>query len=258
MVVASTVTMIGDSLDRVLLGAGLGARFVTYYAVPQNLVTRLNMLPNALVRTLFPRLSAMERDHADALVRHALEFLNGVFTPVMIVAMLALGPFLRVWIGIDLAAASVNVGRILIVSVWLVGQAGITRLLIQSQIAPARAAWIGIVQLPFFGGVLVFGITHFGLTGAAAVVVLRSLVDYGVLLHLSSIRARPIVLDMLGHLTFLGASAYLAHVLTNLSTLVAVAACLACANFSWSMLTSPSLRGIVCTLLLRVNPARSG
>jgi O-antigen/teichoic acid export membrane protein len=241
----------------VLLGAGLGARFVTYYTVPQNLVTRLNMLPNALVRTLFPRLSAIERDHADVLVRQALEFLNGVFTPIMIVAMLALGPFLELWVGNELASASVNVGRILIVSVWLVGQAGVTRLLIQSQIDPARAAWIGIVELPFFAGVLMLGITHFGLTGAAVVVVMRSLVDYGLLLHLSSIRASPIVLDMLGHLAFLGISAYCAHAVTNLAALAGLATGLACANVSWSMTTSPALRGIVRNLLLRLDPRRS-
>lgn len=257
MLVASMAIMVGDTLDRVLLGAGLGARFVTYYTVPQNLVTRLNMLPNALVRTLFPRLSAIERDHADVLVRQALEFLNAVFTPIMIVAMLALGPFLEAWIGSELASASVNVGRVLIVSVWLVGQAGVTRLLIQSQVDPARAAWIGIVELPFFAGILMLGIAHFGLIGAAVVVVMRSLIDYGVLLYLSSTRARPIVLDMLGHLSFLGVSGYLAQAVTNLAALAVLAAGLACANIAWSMTTSPALRGIARNLLLRVYARRS-
>ncbi len=257
MLAASMAIMVGDTLDRVLLGAGLGARFVTYYTVPQNLVTRLNMLPTAFVRTLFPRLSAIDRDHADLLVRQALEFLNGLFTPVMIVGMLALGPFLNLWVGSELAAASVNVGRILIVSVWLVGQAGVTRLLIQSQIDPARAAWIGIVELPFFAGILMLGIAHFGLTGAAVVVVGRSLLDYGVLLYLSRIRARQIVLDMLGHLAFLIVAGYLSHEVTNLAALVVLAAGLSLLNFAWSMTTSPSLRNMARALLLRVNARRS-
>ncbi|MEJ8798013.1 flippase [Trinickia caryophylli] len=257
MLAASMAIMVGDTLDRVLLGAGLGARFVTYYTVPQNLVTRLNMLPNALVRTLFPRLSAIERDHADVLVRQALEFLNGVFTPIMIVAMLALGPFLNLWVGSELANASVNVGRVLIISVWLVGQAGVTRLLIQSQIDPARAAWIGIIELPLFAAILMFGISHFGLTGAATIVVMRSLVDYAVLLYLSKIHARPIVLDMIGHLAFLGLAGYLAHAVTNLAALAALAAGLAGTNLAWSVSTSPSLRGMARALVLRVNARRS-
>ena len=121
MLIASTTSMIADTLDRVMLGAGMGAKFVTYYTVPQNLVTRLNMLPNALVRTLFPRLSAVGRDHADTLARQSLEFLNGVFTPVGIVAIFALAPFLTLWVGADLAAHSAPVGRVLVISVWLVG-----------------------------------------------------------------------------------------------------------------------------------------
>jgi O-antigen/teichoic acid export membrane protein len=257
MLVASMTIMVGDTLDRVLLGAGLGARYVTYYTVPQNLVTRLNMLPNALVRTLFSRLSAIERDHADMLVRQALEFLNGVFTPIMIGATLALGPFLKLWVGSELAAESVNVGRVLIIGVWLVGQAGVTRLLIQSHINPARVAWIGIIKLPFFAGVLMLGITRFGLIGAAAAVVARSIVDYGVLLYLSSIRARPIVLDMLGHLAFLVASTYLAQAATHLAALAMLGAGLICANVAWSFSTSSSLRGIARALLLRVNTRRS-
>lgn len=73
MLIASMTGMIADTLDRVMLGAGLGAKSVTYYTVPQNLVARLNMLPNALVRTLFPRLSAVGRDHADSLAHQSLE-----------------------------------------------------------------------------------------------------------------------------------------------------------------------------------------
>lgn len=257
MLVASMAIMVGDTLDRVLLGAGLGARFVTYYTVPQNLVTRLNMLPNALVRTLFPRLSAIGRDHADLLVRQSLEFLNGLFTPIMIVAMLALGPFLEIWVGKELAAASVEVGRVLIISVWLVGQAGVTRLLIQSQIDPARAGWIAVLELPFFAGILMLAISHFGLTGAAVVVVVRSFIDYGVLLYLSSIRARPIVLDMIGHLAFLALAGYCAHAVTNLAALAALAFGLAAANAIWSIASSPYLRGTARAVLLRVNPRRS-
>jgi O-antigen/teichoic acid export membrane protein len=257
MLVASMTSMIADTLDRVLLGGGLGARFVTYYTVPQNLVTRLNMLPNALVRTLFPRLSAVGRDDADTIVRQSLEFLNGVFTPVAIVATLVLGPFLSVWVGSELAAASAPVGRILIISVWLVGQASVTRILIQSQINPARAACVGLIELPFFVAALWFGIGRFGLIGAAVVVAARALIDYGALLYLSAIRVRPIVLDMLAHLVFLLGSLYLAYAISNLATLVAVGVALLGANVGWSISMTPGLRGLARDLLLRLNPRKS-
>ncbi|MBM5578267.1 oligosaccharide flippase family protein [Burkholderia pseudomallei] len=257
MLIASTTGMIADTLDRVMLGAGLGAKYVTYYTVPQNLVTRLNMLPNALVRTLFPRLSALGRDHADTLVKQSLEFLNGVFTPIAIAAIFALGPFLALWVGRDLAELSAPVGRVLVISVWLVGQASVTRILIQSQVNPVRAAAAGLVQMPFFVGALWFGIHHFGLIGAAVVVAARALVDYGVLLYLSAIRMRAIVLDMVAHLAFLLASLYVAHALPGLAAAIAACAAALALNVGWSITMTPGMRALARSALMRLNPRKS-
>jgi len=248
--------MIADTLDRVMLGAGMGAKFVTYYTVPQNLVTRLNMLPNALVRTLFPRLSAIRREDADGMVRKSLEFLNGVFTPIAIFAMLVLAPFLHVWVGREIAIASAPVGRILIIGVWLVGQASVTRIMIQSQINPATAARVGLFQLPLFVGALWLGIAHYGLIGAASVVALRSLLDYSVLLWMSRIHARPIALDMLTHLAFLLASLGVASAIDAIANplrAIAAAAALASINAGWSVLTRPELRSIARGLLRKLS-----
>ncbi|ACR31268.1 oligosaccharide flippase family protein [Burkholderia glumae] len=257
MLIASTATMVADSLDRVILGAHLGARYVTYYTVPQNLVTRLNMLPNAVVRTLFPRLSAVDRDHADHLVRQSLEFLNGVFTPVAIVAIFALQPFLELWVGHDLATQSSPVGRVLVIGIWLVGQAGVMRILIQSQVNPARAALAGLVELPFFVGGLWFGITHFGLIGAAVVVVARALIDYGVLLVLASVKRRPIVADMAAHLAFLFGSLALAWTTPALAQAVALCALVAALNIAWSFVMTPGLRALARGVLGRLIPGKS-
>ncbi|WEY40341.1 flippase [Paraburkholderia sp. SUR17] len=257
MLVASVTNMVAESLDRVLLGTGLGARFVTYYTVPQNLVTRLNIVPNALVRTLFPRLSAVRRDHADEIARQSLEFLNGVFTPVALVATIVLEPFLRLWVGNVIANEAAPVGRILIIGVWLVGQASVTRILIQSQNNPAAAARVGLIELPIFAGLLWFGISHFGLAGAAVAVVTRALFDYVVLLYLSRIHMRPILLDMLPHLAFLAGSLYLASLVPTLAMAIAACAAVVAANVVWSVTTTPALRELARSLLVRLNPRKS-
>lgn len=257
MLIASMTGMIADTLDRVMLGAGLGAKSVTYYTVPQNLVARLNMLPNALVRTLFPRLSAVGRDHADSLAHQSLEFLNGVFTPAAIVAIFALGPFLTWWVGADLAAHAAPVGRVLVIGVWLVGQASVTRILIQSQVNPARAAMAGLVVMPFFVGGMWAGIHHFGLLGAAVAVAARALVDYGVLLHLSAIRMRRIVLDMAAHLAFLLASLFLAHAWPELAGSIGLGAVALTLNAAWSITMTPGIRALARDLLMRFNARKT-
>ncbi|RFU47701.1 oligosaccharide flippase family protein [Paraburkholderia sp. DHOC27] len=257
MLVASVTTMVADSLDKVFLGTGLGARFVTFYTVPQNLVTRLNIVPTALVRTLFPRLSAVGREHADLITQQSLEFLNAAFTPVTLGAMFVLGPFLHLWVGDEIATVAAPVGRMLIISVWLVGQANVTRIMIQSQVNPAVAARVGVFELPLFAAALWFGIGHFGLTGAAVAVAGRALFDYGVLLRFSSIRARPIALDMLAHLVFLLASLWLAALVPTLSLAVAAGSLVAALNLAWSITTTPALRDLARSLLLRLNPRKS-
>lgn len=257
MLIASITTMIADSLDRMMLGAGLGARFVTYYTVPQNLVTRLNLVPNALVRTLFPRLSALRREHADEIAAQSLQFLNAVFTPVAIGAIAVLGPFLRAWVGPELAAHGAPVGRVLIVAVWLVGQASVTRVLIQAQNNPAATARVGLIELPLFAGLLWLGIARFGLPGAAAAVLVRALFDYLVLLYLSRIHARLILVDMFAHLSFLAATLALAWWLPGVALAIGAGVVLAAANAVWSIATTPVLRGYVRSLLFRLNSRKS-
>ncbi len=257
MLIASVTNMIAESLDRVMLGATLGARFVTYYTVPQNLVTRLNIVPTALSRTLFPRLSAAGRDHADVIVRQSLEFLNGVFTPVALVAMLVLEPFLHVWVGNEVATAGGPVGRIMIICVWLVGQANLARILIQAQVHPATAARVGLFELPFFAAALWFGVKYFGLTGAAVVVAARGMFDYLVLLRLSRIHARPIVLDMLAHLAFLFGALWLSSFLTTLPLTAAALAIVVGANVVWSLTMTPALRDLARSVLVRLYPRKS-
>jgi O-antigen/teichoic acid export membrane protein len=257
MLIASATNGIAESLDRVMLGTGLGARFVTYYTVPQNLVMRLNMVSTAFVRTLFPRMSAVRRDHAGTIAQQSLEFLNSAFTPIAIVTMFALEPFLRLWVGNDLAVQAAPVGRILVISVWLIGQANVTRILIQSQANPAAAARVALFELPLLAAGLWFGIRHFGVAGAAVAVAARSLFDYAVLLWLSAVRARPILFDMLPHLAFLLGSLYLASFLSSLAIAIAAGAVIVLANVGWSLTMTPAVRELARSLLLRLNPRKS-
>lgn len=254
MLLFSGAGAIAGSLDRVLVGAILGARFVTYYATPQNLVQRLNMLPSAMLRSLFPRLSAASRSDADALARDSLAFLNGAFTPCMIVALFALGPFLSLWLGAPLAAESAPVGRILVLGVWLAGQSGILGILIQAQANPAYVARVSWLQLPLFVAALWFATHAFGVTGAGTVVVAKALFDYGAYLCFARLHVRVILGNMLAHLAFLLAALVLAANLSGLPLIAAAGLALAAANLGWSLYRSRALRELLHKLWMRVSP----
>ena len=254
MLMFSGANMIASTLDRVLVGALLGARFVTYYATPQNLITRLNLLPIAMVRTLFPRLSAVSREDADALAHNALAFLNGAFTPCVIVALFALKPFLLLWLGPTVAAAA-PVASVLVLGVWLSGQSGILGILIQAQTNPAYVASVSWLQLPVFAGALWCGIHWFGIMGAGVVVVLKALFDYSVLLVFARLHAWTIVRNMLAHLGFLLVAVALADSISSLPASIGTALVLLAANLGMSLHGSSELRGVVYKLWDRLTPS---
>lgn len=246
---------IAGTLDRVLIGAILGARFVTYYAAPQNFVTRLNLLPSAMLRTLFPRLSASSREDADNLARDALALLNGVFTPCMIVALFALKPFLEVWLGPAIAEAGAPVGRVLVIGVWLAGQSGILGILIQAQANPGSVARISWLQLPCFAAAL-WGATHaFGLVGAGAVVVAKALCDYAAYLYFARVHVRSLLGNMLAHLSFLVAAFGLASLPLGLPAAAAATLALAGANLALSLYQSAELRKVLRRFMMRTSIA---
>jgi O-antigen/teichoic acid export membrane protein len=253
MLLFSGAGAIAQSLDRVFVGAILGARFVTYYATPQNLVQRLNMLPSAMLRSLFPRLSAASRTDADDLARDALAFLNGAFTPCMIVALFALAPFLTVWLGAPIAAASAPVGRILVLGVWLAGQSSILGILIQAQANPAYVARVSWLQLPIFIAALWFATHMFGLVGAGTVVVAKALFDYVAYLHFARIHVRAVLVNMLAHLAFLLAALAIAANLSGLELIVPAGITLATANLGWSLYRSSALRELLRKLWTRLS-----
>ncbi|WP_341312383.1 oligosaccharide flippase family protein [Paraburkholderia sp. IMGN_8] len=256
MLLFSGAGMLASTLDRVLVGALLGARFVTYYATPQNLITRLNLLPVAMVRTLFPRLSAVSRADADALARSALAFLNGTFTPCVIVALFALKPFLVLWLGPAMAAAA-PVASVLVLGVWLSGQSGILGILIQAQTKPAYVACVSWLQLPVFAGALWFAIHWFGIMGAGIVVAIKALSDYAAFLYFARLHVWSIVRNMLTHLAFLLVALGLADSITAWPTLAASALALAAANLGLSLHGSSDLRNLVYKLWMRVTLSTS-
>ncbi|CAB3778362.1 flippase [Pararobbsia alpina] len=257
VIVGGAANGIADSLDRAMVGAMLGARFVTYYTVPQNLVSKLQLLQVALHRTLFPRFSALEREGADKVARESLSFMNGVLTPLCVAVMFLLGPFLHMWVGSALATASLPLGRILIVGVWFVGQAALARILIQAQGHPASSTRVSLATLPLVAGALWLGIHFFGIFGAAVVVTLRSAIEYLVLSRMAKIRAQTMLFETVVHLGFLLVSVVLAESFADrvgLATVLSMGAALTLASAVWSWHSSPGVRMLAHLGLERVAP----
>jgi O-antigen/teichoic acid export membrane protein len=154
-------------VDRVVIGSVLGATAVTRYTVPFALVSRVKILSGSLARTIFPRFSMLDRNDAAQVSRESLRALAAVMTVLTVVGAVTLDPFLRVWVGPDIASSSAPVGEILLIGFWLNSLAVVPFAFLQAQGRPDLPAKFHVLELaPYIGG-LVLGLHLAGIQGAA-------------------------------------------------------------------------------------------
>lgn len=178
------------SLDQFLIGIQAGVLAVTYYTVPYNLVTQLWILPSSLSRTLFPRLSGLEKEEAQIVSRDACLVLGAIMTPVIVTAIVMIRPFLILWLGSSIAVSAAPIGEILLLGVWLNSLARIPFSLIQASGRPDLTAKFHLLEVPPHLISLWFGIYFFGLEGAAWSWTLRVILDTILLFNASSMKMR--------------------------------------------------------------------
>jgi O-antigen/teichoic acid export membrane protein len=182
-------------VDRILIGAVLGAQAVTRYTVPFALVSRLQILSSSLARTIFPRFSMLDQAEAAHVSRESLNALAAVMTILTVVGAVLLDPFLRVWVGADIASSSAPVGEILLIGVWVNSLAVVPFALLQAQGRPDLPAKFHVMELaPYLGG-LVLALHLAGIRGAAWAWSGRAAADAALLFwaaHKTSRGAQPV------------------------------------------------------------------
>ena len=164
-------------VDRLIIGARLGAAAVTAYTVPFNLTQRLTYLPYALSTTLFPRFSQAQGEDAKGLLSQAVTALTAIQTPFIILTILLVHPFLILWIGADLAAKMAPVAIILLLGIWINGPAYIPYAYMPAQGRPDLMTKFYLAELVPFLLILWALIAWLGIVGAALAWAIRSSAD---------------------------------------------------------------------------------
>jgi O-antigen/teichoic acid export membrane protein len=188
--VTAVVGPILVSVDRLLIGSQLGLSAVAHYTVPYNLVTKFQILPASLMRTLFPRFSSLESEECAPIARQAVFALAAITLPLTVAAVLVMKPFLRVWIGAQFAEVAAPVGEILLIGVWINSLAWVPVVMLQGQGRPAIVAKLHVLELIPYIAILWMGVARGGLQGAAWAWVLRVGVDALLMFWVSGLWAR--------------------------------------------------------------------
>lgn len=172
-------------LDRFVIGATLGPKAVTYYTVPFQLGEHSALLPGALTSALFPRLAAAGTVEARQLATTAIRSLAVVMTPLIIIGVLLVEPFLLWWLNPEFASHAGLTAKILLLGFWINAFARVPYAQLQAAGKPAVVAKCHLAELIPYLISLYVGLHFWGLPGAAVVFGLRTLADCALLLWYS-------------------------------------------------------------------------
>jgi O-antigen/teichoic acid export membrane protein len=185
--ISSFVLPMMVTLDRFIIGAVVGAKYVTHYTIPFQLSERITIIPSALSSALFPRFAAATDKQAQRLSNEGLRTLVVVMTPLVAIGMLFMKPFLAWWIAPAFAQQSATVGQVVLLGFWANSFAFIPYAQLQARGRPDLVAKCHLLEvLPYFG-LLYLGLNTFGLIGLAVAFALRALVELLLLASLAGI-----------------------------------------------------------------------
>ena len=180
MTVSNIISPFMGYVDRFIIGGIVSASAVAYYTTPQELVTKLWIIPGALTMVLFPAFATqmVKRDEqAWILFKKSVHWLFAVLLPVTVAIMLFAQEILSLWINEGFATHSAVLLQIFAVGILINCMAHVPFTLIQSAGRPRLTAIIHTAELPFFLGLLWWLTSDYGVVGAAIAWLTRMVVD---------------------------------------------------------------------------------
>jgi O-antigen/teichoic acid export membrane protein len=170
MTVSNLVSALMVMIDRFLIGALVTMTAVAYYATPYEVVTKLWLIPGALVGVMFPAFStssAQDRNRTALLFGRSVKCILLVLFPMVLLLIVLAQEGLRVWLGTEFAANSVHVVQWLAVGVFINSLALVPSALVQGVGRPDLTAKLQVLELPVYLTALIWLTKKYGIEGAA-------------------------------------------------------------------------------------------
>lgn len=181
--------------DRMVIGAIAGVKAVSYYTIPYSLTSRAMMLSGSLANSIFPKLAGMPASEAQRLADRSTVILIAILTPLVIIALPLINPFMTVWVGRELAEKAEYVGEIILVGTWINALVIPHNTYLQADGKKLKkVVLIYLFEIPVYFTLLWFGLRFWGVAGAALAWTLRVALDSVLLLCLAGAFKRILAL----------------------------------------------------------------
>jgi len=218
------ITPLLTAVDRFIIAAVSGASAVAYYTVPYNLANRVSILPAALSSALFPRMSMSTEENLSVLNNLALEVVAAVMTPLFIIGIFMIRPFLEIWIGGAFAGKAAPIGILILLGVWSKGLSFVPNNALDARGRPDIIAKLNALEFIVYSPILWLSIVYFGLEGAALSWSLLILVNMAILFYISRINYRTIFFNILPKTLLIVVAEFLAFYENGLTAMIVLSA----------------------------------
>ena len=194
MTVSNVLSPLMTVADRFLIGSVISVSAVALYAVPWEAITKLWIVPGALMMVVFPAVAAVgASDRARLVPLHAVavRLMAGLVVPACGIACILAPWIVQLAGGAQYAGDSVTVLRILAVGVAANCIAAAPLTILQ---ASGRARWtatLHLCELLPFGVLLWLGVQRGGIVGVAMAWTARTVAD-AILLSIAAQRVAPL------------------------------------------------------------------
>jgi O-antigen/teichoic acid export membrane protein len=171
--------------DRFFVSAAVGATQLPLYAIPQEGLQRLLIIPAALCGALLPQLAVLSRENAAASYWRNYKRIAVVMFGICLLAAICAYPVLKWWLSEEFALQALPIVLILSIGIWLNSMALVPYTLMHAKGNPKQTALFHLFELAIYALALWWLATNFGLIGAALAWVGRIALDL-VLLHVAA------------------------------------------------------------------------
>jgi len=185
MTVTNIVSPFMAYLDRFLIGALISLTAVAYYVTPFEMITKLLVIPAALVGVLFPAFSStffQDLDRAALFYYRGIKYLFLTMFPITLIVVVFAQEILHIWLGADFADNSFRVLQLIGIGVLMNGVANVPFAFIQGAGRPDVTGKLNFIELPFYLVAVVLLTNRYGILGTAIAWVLRVTIDALVLM----------------------------------------------------------------------------
>ena len=175
--------------DRFFIASRISVASVAYYTTPYEVITKLLIIPAAILAVMFPAFSskfAQNDLHVKQLYRQTMKAISLTMFPIILFLFCFAERGLTLWINAAFARNSYRVAQFLAIGVFINSLGHISSSLVQASGRPDLTAKLHLAELPLYLIYLTWLLSKYGIDGAAFAWLIRVTISTFVLTLLAN------------------------------------------------------------------------